>query len=92
LKWLNCVLVIVLALVQFQLWYGHGGLLELRQIDRDVDMQRAENIRLRERNASLAAEVMDLKQGMESIEERARSDMGMVKANEQFFQIIQRDR
>jgi cell division protein FtsB len=91
MKILLCALTILLLLVQYQLWFGHGGRLELGQINKDVEFQRIENSHLRERNASLAAEVADLRDGLEAIEERARTDMGMVKTNERFYQIIKRE-
>ena len=61
---------------------------EVWRLKRSVEAQQAENQRLRERNQALAAEVMDLKQGQEAIEERARSELGMIKEGEEFYQII----
>ena len=62
--------------------------MQVWQIERAIQQQKAENTVLRERNAVLAAEVSDLKQGLEAIEERARSELGMIKHNETFFQVI----
>jgi cell division protein FtsB len=82
----------LLVLIQYPLWFGNGGVIALWQLEREVAMQRAENARLRERNAALAAEVIDLKQGLEAVEERARLDLGMVKHDETFFQVIETPR
>jgi cell division protein FtsB len=71
------------------LWFGKGGWLRVWELDRQVDAQRDTNTQLAARNAALNAEVMDLKQGYDAIEERARSDLGMVKQDEVFFQILQ---
>ncbi|HBA00436.1 cell division protein FtsB [Halomonas sp. CnH100-B] len=84
-KWLVGLLLAVLGLLQYQLWLGNGGWQDLQQVERRVAIQEAANDPLRERNARLAAEVTDLKTGLDAIEERARSDMGMVRTDEQFF-------
>ncbi len=81
-------LVILLVYLQYRLWLGNGGLLELWNVHIEVETQRAENARLRERNEALNAEVLDLKHGLEAIEERAREDMGMVKQGETFYQVV----
>ncbi|MEQ6889959.1 cell division protein FtsB [Halomonas sp. CS7] len=85
LKWLAIVLTLLIALLQFRLWLGEGGIRELREVRQRVDVLEAENKPLRDRNARLAAEVVDLKTGLDAIEERARSDIGMVRTDEQFF-------
>ena len=72
-------LIILLVYLQYRLWLGDGGLLELWNVHQEVEAQRDENARLRERNEALDAQVLDLKQGLDAIEERAREDMGMVK-------------
>jgi cell division protein FtsB len=82
-------LVILLVYLQYRLWLGDGGLLELWNVHQDVEAQREENARLRERNEALNAQVLDLKQGLDAIEERAREDMGMVKQGETFYQIVE---
>jgi cell division protein FtsB len=82
-------LVILLVYLQYRLWLGDGGLLELWNVHQEVEAQRDENARLRERNAALNAQVLDLKQGLDAIEERAREDMGMVKKGETFYQIVE---
>jgi cell division protein FtsB len=82
-------LVVLLVYLQYRLWFGDGGLLELWNIHQDVEAQREENARLRERNEALNAQVLDLKQGLDAIEERAREDMGMVKQGEIFYQTVE---
>lgn len=84
-KWLVVALLAVLGLLQYTLWLGNGGLRDLQVVEQRVAMQEADNLPMRERNARLAAEVTDLKNGLDAIEERARSDMGMVRSDEQFF-------
>ncbi|MGM0534503.1 MAG: cell division protein FtsB [Pseudomonadota bacterium] len=85
LKWLAIVLIILLALLQYRLWLGEGGMRELTEVRQRVAVLEEENQPLRDRNARLAAEVVDLKTGLDAIEERARSDIGMVRSDEQFF-------
>jgi cell division protein FtsB len=82
-------LVILLVYLQYRLWLGDGGLLELWNVHQEVEAQRDENALLRERNEALNAQVLDLKQGLDAIEERAREDMGMVKQGETFYQIVE---
>ena len=89
MTYINILLIVVLALLQYRLWSGHGSIPEVERLEAIKQAQVEENDRLKERNLSLAAEVLDLKQGLEAVEERARSEMGMIKANETFFQIIQ---
>jgi len=82
-------LIILLVYLQYRLWLGDGGLLELWNVHQEVEAQRDENARLRERNEAINAQVLDLKQGLDAIEERAREDMGMVKQGETFYQIVE---
>jgi cell division protein FtsB len=82
------LLVGLLIYLQYTLWFGKGGIRDVRLLERTVAEQRAEIVALKERNQTLAAEVLDLKQGLEAIEELARSEMGMIKDGEIFFQII----
>ena len=84
------VLIILLILLQYRLWFGQDGSLpQLLQSQRAVRYQQQENESLIERNALRAAEVEDLKSGLDALEERARNEMGMIKPNETFFQIIE---
>lgn len=82
------VLVVLLIYLQYTLWFGKGGIRDVDMLQETIAKQRAEVANLKERNQTLAAEVRDLKQGMEAIEELARSEMGMVKQGELFFQVI----
>jgi len=82
------ILVGLLALLQYRLWLGHGNLHEVAQLEQTKEEKIVENQRMRERNLALVAEVQDLKQGEEAIEELARSEMGLIKADETFFQIV----
>ena len=83
------ILVILLLLLQYPLWLGKGGWLKVWDLNRQVESQQQANQQTQARNALLDAEVRDLKQGTEAIEERARSELGMVKRDEVFFQIIE---
>lgn len=88
MKYLNLVLLLLLAGLQFRLWSGNGSVPDVRRLERIHAAQIAENEQLRERNQTLTAEVMDLKQGLSALEERARSEMGMIRAGETFFQFV----
>ncbi len=78
---------LVLAL-QYPLWFGKGGWLKVRELDRQLAEQRAGNDRLKARNDALDAEVRDLKQGLDAIEERARLELGMIRKDEVFYQVV----
>lgn len=83
------VLTILLVLMQYRLWFSHDGLPSLLRLHHQVEKQRVDNEKLTERNQVLAAEVQDLKSGLDALEERARSELGMVKPGETFFHIIE---
>jgi cell division protein FtsB len=83
------VLLLLLALFQFQLWFGIGNVPSAMHLKTQVDAQAMENAGLAKRNAALEAEVNDLKGGQSAIEERARAELGMVKKGETFYQIVQ---
>ncbi len=85
------ILLLVLALVQRQLWFGKNGLVEYRQVSERLLQQQADNQKLEERNSLLKEEVSDLKSGLEAIEELARNDLGFIKPGETFYRIIPRD-
>jgi len=89
MKWLVSILLTLLLVLQYTLWFGNGGLLRVWQLNTMVEVQKQENEKLTERNQALEAEVVDLKQGLEAIEERARSDLGMIKKDETFFQVVE---
>ena len=88
MRWVSLILVALILLLQYPLWLGKGGWLKVRDIDRQVEAQKQINQQTQTRNAVMDAEVRDLKQGTEAIEERARSELGMVKRDEVFFQIV----
>jgi len=87
-KTILAALVILFVLLQFKLWFGEGGMKDVWTLDDAIAVQAAENTTLKERNQTLAAEVADLKQGVEAIEERARYDLGMIKEGETFYQVV----
>jgi len=82
------ILLILFLALQYRLWVGEGSLAEVSNLSDQVEAQKAENQRLKDRNAALDAEVQDLKTGYEAIEERARSELGMIKDDETFYQIV----
>ena len=89
MRFLGLALVLLIALIQNPLWFGKGGLLRVHELNNQIDAQRETNVKLAVRNAALDAEVVDLKKGYDAIEERARSELGMVKQDEVFFQLLQ---
>lgn len=85
---LSLVLATLIALIQYPLWLGKGSWLRVWEVESEIRAQRDVNTRLRTRNVAMDAEVRDLKQGFEAIEERARSELGMVRSDEIFFQLL----
>jgi cell division protein FtsB len=88
-RWLIVGLISLLIGLQVKLWFGQGGRPEVAHLRDRVAAQREENAELRKRNDALAAEVEDLKSGTEAIEERARSELGMIKPGEVFYQVVE---
>jgi cell division protein FtsB len=88
MKWLAAGLALVIVLLQYRIWFSEGGVREVDRLRRAVAAQSSANDQLAERNRQLAAEVRDLKTGMEALEERARSDLGMIAAHETFYQVV----
>ena len=88
LRPVTLILAAIILLLQYPLWLGKGSWLKVWEVDRQVEAQKKINQQTQLRNAALDAEVRDLKQGTDAIEERARSDLGMVKRDEVFFQIV----
>ena len=86
---LSFVLVGLLLALQYPLWIGKGSWMKVRELDRILAEQREGNARLKARNDALDAEVRDLKEGTEAIEERARLELGMVKKDEIFYQVVE---
>ena len=90
MKSLAGILGALIILVQFPLWLGKGGWMRVGEVDRQLDAQRGRNEQLQVRNQALDAEVRDLKQGLDALEERARYELGMIKSDEVFFQIVEK--
>ena len=88
MKWFAAALASVLLLLQYRLWISGDGLSEVLRLKSAVTAQQVDNLRLSERNRQLSAEVHDLKQGYVALEERARTDLGMIASNETFFQVV----
>jgi len=91
LKWLVTALVLLLLWLQVRLWSGEGSVAEVWRLRQALRTQQQVNTDLQERNRILQAEVLDLKEGLEAIEERARSELGMIKEGETFFLVIEED-
>ena len=86
---LAAVLAALVLLLQYPLWLGKGGWLRVWDLDRQVQAQKDKNAKLRLRNEALDAEVRDLKQGLEALEEHARLDLGMIRKDEIFYQVVE---
>jgi cell division protein FtsB len=89
MRWLGVVLLLVLLVLQYRLWVGDGSLAEVRALREEIDTQQMELAQLRSRNQTLEAEVFDLREGLDALEERARSELGMIKDGEMFLQVIE---
>ena len=87
MKWAPIILTGLLVVVQGDLWLGKGNLPYVMGLQKQLDAQRAANMQARDRNARLAAEVSDLKDGLEMVEEKARAELGMVRPNEILVQV-----
>ena len=88
MKWLAAALAVAVLLLQYRIWVSDNGVRQVERLKQAVAAQTAEDARLEERNRQLAAEVRDLKTGMGALEERARSDLGMIGRNETFYQVV----
>jgi cell division protein FtsB len=88
MKWFAGILLVVVLALQYRLWMSSDGVRELARLTEAVDRQKAENDELQARNQQMVAEVSDLKAGMAAIEERARSELGMIGRNETFYQVV----
>ena len=89
MRWVLLGLVLLLGWLQYRLWFGIGSAGEVAALAAQVEHQRRENGGLEERNAALAAEVRDLKEGVAAVEERARSELGMIKPGEVFYRVVE---
>ena len=90
MSWPALLLAVLIAALQYPLWLGKGGWLRVWEVDRQLVAQRELNQKLESRNAALDAEVRDLKVGYEAIEERARYELGLIKPDEVFVQVPQK--
>lgn len=88
LRYAALILVILLIALQIKLWTGQGGMREVWALEGRVAAQAKENDTLRTRNDALSADVADLKEGTEAVEERARSELGLIKPGETFYQVV----
>lgn len=89
MRLLALLLAALIVLIQYPLWFGKGGWMRVWEVERQVQAQREINQKLKARNAALDAEVRDLKQGLDAIEERARSELGMIREDEVFFHVLE---
>ena len=87
MRWITLGLLALLALVQAELWFGKGGVTRMVELQRKLDAQKSTNEQARRRNEQLAAEVSDLKEGLEMVEEKARFELGMIKPDEIYVQL-----
>ena len=88
IRWLALILIALLIGLQIKLWIGDGGMRDLRAIRARVAEQKAENAKLQQRNEALHADVEDLKHGRDAVEARARSQLGLIKPGEVFYQVV----
>ena len=88
-KLLTGSLLFALAVFQFQIWFGNSSVRALNILQTSLDQQRASNEQLQQRNRALEIEVLDLKNGLEAVEERARSELGMIGEDETFYMIVE---
>ena len=82
------ILILILVFLQLKVWLGEGGISDVRRLEQRVEEQAEENEALAQRNRELQAEVEDLRQGLGAVEERARSELGLIKENEEFYQVV----
>ena len=88
MRWLALAFLVLIAALQYPMWLGKGGWLQVREFDRQLAAQKDSNAKLKLRNDALDADVRDLKTGFEAIEERARSELGMIRQDEIYFQLL----
>jgi cell division protein FtsB len=91
MRWFIAVLAVLVLLLQYRIWIARDGAREVLQLREAVQAQQSENQRVQQRNRQLAAEVRDLKQGFGALEERARSELGLVTRNETYYQVVPPD-
>ena len=88
MRTVTLILFVLLILLQFKLWLGEGGFTEVARLETRVEDQRRQNDDLLQRNAELQAEVEDLRERLDAVEERARSELGLIKPDEKFYQVV----
>jgi cell division protein FtsB len=88
MKILIGVLIVLLIGLQYKLWLGDGSLSEVVQLSRELETQKLKLLELEARNRILEAQVLDLQNGLDAFEEKARNDLGMIKQGETFIQLI----
>lgn len=88
MKILLAILIVMLIVLQYRLWFGDGSLSEVVQLTREIELQKQRLRQLEERNRILEAQVLDLQNGLDAFEEKARNDLGMIKQGETFIQLI----
>ena len=89
LRYAALILLALLIALEVKLWAGDGGMREVWLLERRLSEQKDENQKLKQRNEALSAEVQDLKNGKTAIEERARSEQGLIKPGEVFYQVVE---
>jgi cell division protein FtsB len=89
LRWIGLLLIVLLIGLQLKLWVGDGGMREVHALRVHVEQQRQQNEQLSQRNKALAADVDDLKHGDQAVEARARSELGLIKPGEIFYQVVE---
>ncbi len=89
MKWVALGLFLLLLLLQYRLWFAEGSLAELHRLDEQLVEQQDLNRGLRARNKQLEQEVLELQQGLETVEERARRDLGMIREGEVYYQVVE---
>lgn len=91
MKWLFLILVSLLSVLQYRLWVGEGSIAEIKEILANIDEQQQELGQLRARNKAIEAEIQDLQQGLDAVEERARNEIGLIRRGETFYRIVDVD-
>lgn len=91
MRWIICFLLVCFAGLQYRLWVGDGSWEDVVSLQRDIRQQRATNERLTQRNKILETEIRGLKNGLASVEERARSDLGLIRHGETFYILAGKD-
>jgi len=89
MRWLVITLAVIFIVLQYKLWFDDGGVRQVHNLRQQISTQKIQNAELQKQNDRLRAEVKDLKQGSDAPEEKARTELGMVKQNEEYFQVVQ---